>query len=50
MTVAEALRLVLLAAVALAFGSFVGVLVERLPAGQTIRGRSRYDLKKGTPS
>jgi leader peptidase (prepilin peptidase) / N-methyltransferase len=41
MTVAEALRLGFLAAVALAFGSFVGVLVERLPAGATILGRSR---------
>ena len=41
MTVAEALHLVFLAAVALAFGSFVGVLVRRLPAGATILGRSR---------
>jgi len=41
MTVVEALRLVFLASVALAFGSFVGVLVERLPAGATILGRSR---------
>lgn len=41
MTLAAALGLAFLAAVALAFGSFVGVVVERLPAGGTILGRSR---------
>lgn len=41
MTVADALSLALLVAVALAMGSFVGVVVQRLPAGATLLGRSR---------
>jgi leader peptidase (prepilin peptidase) / N-methyltransferase len=41
MTLAAGLRLAVLAALALAFGSFVGVLVLRLPHGDGILGRSR---------
>jgi leader peptidase (prepilin peptidase) / N-methyltransferase len=40
MTPYQALHLVLLVAVALAIGSFIGVLVLRLPAGEPLSGRS----------
>jgi leader peptidase (prepilin peptidase)/N-methyltransferase len=41
MNVAAALRLAALVLAALAFGSFVGVVVLRLPSGATLLGRSR---------
>jgi leader peptidase (prepilin peptidase)/N-methyltransferase len=41
MTAADMVQLAFLALVALALGSFVGVVAERLPAGASILGRSR---------
>lgn len=41
MTLAEGFNLALLGLVALVIGSFVGMLVLRLPAGATVLGRSR---------
>jgi len=48
MTLAQELHLALLSAVALAIGSFVGMLVLRLPAGATVLGRSRCRSCGGT--